>query len=117
MIHKSDLKFYIGIGMILLIGSLHIVFFDNDSKYDVYLFYDHKRYLTNILYDISTLFDFTILSYFLSLYNRKIFRPLFFLSIMFWFSYFIFYNQIGTLLLIPIYVIMAVKHIKKWRDK
>lgn len=104
----SNFKFYIGIICMFFIGSLHTLFFDYDYKYDIYLLYDHKRYLTNILYDISTLFDFTILTYFLSTYNKRVFKPLFILSILTWGSYFVFYNQIGSLILIPIYLILVV---------
>lgn len=105
---KSSLKYYIGIILIFIVDSLHTMFFENNDKYDVYLMYDHERYFTNILYDVSNLFTFTVLTYFLSLYNRKIFKPLFVLSLIAWFSYFIFYNQIGNLIMIPVYILMII---------
>ena len=103
--NTSDLKYYIGISAIFLIDSLHVIFFENNDRIDVYLFYDHERYLTNILYDISNLFKFSILTYWLISLNRNIFKPLFILSVALWFSYFIFYNQITSLILIPIYIV------------
>ena len=100
----------------LTIGSLHTVFFENNDKYDVYVLYDHKRYLTNILYDISNLLNFTILTYFLKQINRVVFTPLYILSIAMWTSYFVFYNQMGDLLLIPIYIILNLIHSNKWKS-
>ena len=104
----SDLKYYIGIILIIIMDSLHTVFCDNNSMYDVYLCYNHKRYLTNILYDISNLFKFSVLTYFLSLYKRTIFKPLFILSLFIWVFYFINYNQVGNLLLVPIYLALTI---------
>lgn len=104
---KARLKYYIGIIAVFVIGALHVLFFDNNSKYDVYLLYDHKRYLTNILYDISVLFDFSVLTYFLIKLDRVVFKPLFIISILAWISYFINYNQITSLLLIPAYLVLS----------
>jgi hypothetical protein len=104
----SNFKFYIGIIFMFFIGNLHTIFFGSDEKYDLYLLYDHKRYLTNILYDFSTMFDFTLLTYFLAHYNKRVFMPLFILSFFAWGSYFVFYNQTGSLVLIPIYLILVV---------
>jgi hypothetical protein len=102
--NKSNLKYYIGIITIFLVDSLHILFFENNSKIDVYLFYSHKRYLTNILYDISNLLKFSILTYWLININRKIFTPLFITSLFIWVSYFTFYNQKSSMFIIPIYI-------------
>ena len=79
---QSYLKYYIGIALMLLVDSLHNIFFENNDKYDVYLFYDHKRYLTNILYDISHLFKFSLLTYWLVSISEKVFMPLFILSLL-----------------------------------
>lgn len=87
---------------------LHNLFYDNNERYDVYLLYEHTRYLTNILYDIGNLFSYSILTYFLIRLNRKIFTPLFITSLFTWISYFTFYNQASSLLLIPIYLILVV---------
>ena len=107
-------KYYIGIALMLFVGSLHSIFFECDDKYDVYLFYNHKRYLTNILYDISNLFNLSVLLYFLKQFNKTVFRPLYILSILMWVSYFVFYNQIGDLILIPIYLILIIH--QKWKS-
>ena len=111
--NKTNLKYYLGIIFIILIDSLHVLFFENNSKFDVYLFYNHNRYFTNILYDISNLFKFSILTYWLIRVNKSIFTPLFITSIIMWISYFIFYNQISSLLIIPIYIITMLIYNKK----
>lgn len=110
---KQHLKYYIGIAIMLLIDSLHNIFFENNDRYDVYLFYDHERYLTNILYDISHLFKFSLLTYWLMSVSRKIFTPLFILSLLIWVSYFTFYNQLSSLILIPLYLLTAIYYYKK----
>lgn len=109
----SDLKYYIGIALIFLFDTLHILYFKNNDRYDVYLFYDHSRYLTNILYDVSNLIRFSLLSYWLISLKKRIFIPIFILSILMWFSYFLFYNQMSSLFLIPSYLIIAVLYNKK----
>ena len=114
---SSNLKYYIGIIFIIILDSLHIILFNNNDKYDVYLFYNHERYLTNILYDISNLFKFSVLTYFLSHYNKIVFKPLFALSLIIWLSYFVYYNQIGSLLLIPIYILLIIFYRVEWKDK
>ena len=106
--NKSNLKYYIGIVLIIFVDSLHRLFFDNDSEFDVYLCYNHKRYFTNILYDISNLFKFSILTFWLIRVNRKIFTPLFIASLATWVSYFTFYNQKSSLLIIPIYIACVI---------
>jgi len=113
----TNLKYYIGISLIVIVGSLHFIFFSNDDKYDVYLFYNHSRYLTNILFDISNLFNFSIITYWLIGVNKRIFRPLFYLSILVWFSYFTTYNQITSLFIYPLYgfiILYHNKYKKKW---
>ena len=111
--NQTNLKYYLGIASMLLIGSLHVIFFKNEDKYNVYAFYDHKRYLTNILFDISCLFDFTLLTYWLSRIKRNIFKPLFIMSICSWICYFLFYRQGASLILIPLYLWLVVRYNKK----
>ena len=111
--NKSNLKYYIGIILILVIDSLHRLFFNNNEKIDVYLFYNHERYLTNILYDISNLFKFSILTYWLIGVNKRIFAPLFITSLFIWISYFTFYNQKSSVLITPIYIIAMLIYNKK----
>lgn len=97
----------------IVIGGLHIAFFENNDKYDVYYYYDHERYLTNILYDISVLFDFSLLTYWAIKLDRVVFKPLFIISLLTWISYFVNYNQLGSLLLIPTYLVLARLYYKK----
>jgi hypothetical protein len=101
----------------VFIDSLHNIFFENNDKYDVYLFYDHPRFLTNILYDISKLFRFSLITFWLININRKIFIPLFILSLLIWVSYFLTYNQITSLFVLPIYLIIAIYYVKKNKIK
>ena len=106
--NKSNLKYYIGIIAILIVDSLHRLFFENNIMLDVYLYYNHERYFTNILYDISNLLKFSILTFWLIRINRKIFTPLFIASLATWVSYFTFYNQKSSLLIIPIYIACVI---------
>lgn len=107
---KRYLKYYIGIFLIILIDSLHVIFYDNDEMYDVYFLIDYERYLTNILGDISDYFRFSILTFWLIQLNKKIFKPLFITSLLAVGFYFLDYNQLLSLLLIPIYLILAIKY-------
>jgi len=109
---KSNLKYYLVIGLMLFVDSLHSIFFNNNDKYDVYVFYNHSRFLTNILYDISNLFRFSITTYFLIGLNKRVFKPVFILSLFCWASYFLVYNQIYGLALVPIYLIVVFLHNK-----
>tara|TARA_R110000851_G_scaffold66662_2_gene150601 strand:+ start:169 stop:519 length:351 start_codon:yes stop_codon:yes gene_type:complete len=111
--NSANLKYYVGIISILVLDSLHRWFFENNSKFDVYLFYNHERYFTNILYDISNLFKFSILTYWLIKVNTRVFTPLFITSLFIWVSYFAFYNQKSSILIIPIYVITTIIYNKK----
>jgi len=103
---KSDIKYFVGVALILITGILHIAFFDNNDKYDVYLLYSNQRYLTNILYDISVLTEFSVLTYFLVNLNKKWFRPLFIFSLLQWISYFLVYRQSWTLIGLPLLIIL-----------
>lgn len=104
----GDKKYYIGICLLIVTNSLHVLFFENNSRYDVYLFYEHERYLTNILYDVSTLLTFTVLSYWLSGFKKAIFQPLFITSMLSWAFYFTVYWQKASLFLIPFYLCIAI---------
>ena len=94
--------------LIFIVNSLHVIFFENNDKYDVYVFYDHSRYLTNILYDVSVLFQFIIFTYLLQDLKRNIFKPLFIVGLLSVPSYFLFYHQISSLFVIPIYLILTI---------
>jgi len=109
----SDLKYYLGILLIFAIDVLHIIFYSNNERYDVYLFYDHTRYLTNILYDVSNLFRFSLLTFWLISIRKSVFIPLFVMSVAMWFTYFLFYNQMWSLILIPLYLLTVFIYNKK----
>jgi len=98
----------------IIVDSLHNIYFHDERKFDVYLFYEHARYLGNILFDISNLFKFSVLTFWLIKINRRIFTPLFYLSLLVWASYFLTYNQISSLFILPIYGIIVI-HFNKNR--
>ena len=106
--NKGNLKYYVGIILILFVDSLHNIFFENNERFDVYLFYDHERYFTNILYDISHLFKFSILTYWLIDLNKRVFKPLFLVSLIIWILYFLFYNQKESVIIIPFYISLVL---------
>lgn len=120
--NSTNGKYIIGIILILLIDSLHNIYFNDDRQLDVFLFFDYEngggRYIDNILLDVSSMFKFSILSYFLIRLNKRIFKPLFILSLGVWVSYFTFYNQISSLFLIPLYGLVVIyynrNYLKKW---
>lgn len=107
---KSNLKYVIGILLMLFIDSLHNIFFENNDKYDLYLFYDHERFLTNILFDISNMFRFSLLTFWMSRYNKRIFEPFFWLSVLVWVSYFTTYNQITSLWVLIAYLGIVIHY-------
>lgn len=107
------LKYIICILLLFIVNSLHVVLFENNNKYDVYVFYNHKRYLTNILYDISVLFQFITFTYMLQDFKRNIFKPLFLSGLLSVPSYFLFYHQISSLIIIPIYIILTIYYNNK----
>ena len=110
---KSSVKYYLGIACIFFMNTLKNVFFSSDLKLDVYLFYNHARYVDNILYDLNNLFVFSLLTYWLIELNRKTFIPLFITSIVSWIFYFLFYCGMLNLLIIPLYVITTFIYNKK----
>lgn len=114
---SSSLKYYFAIASILFVNSLHIIFFTNDEMYDVYFFYDHKRYFTNILYDIGIIYSSNILTYILIKYKRLIFLPIFYTTLAMWVTYFLFYHQLASLILIPFYTCIAIVLQLKARKK
>jgi len=107
---NKNTKYYLGISVLIVLDCLKNLFFSSDLKIDVYYFYDHARYLDNILYDISNLFKFSIFSYWLISLSRKTFKPLFITSIFSWIFYFVFYNGFVSLLIIPIYLILTIMY-------
>lgn len=106
-----NLKYLIGILAIIAVDSLVGIYYNDERRYDIYLFFDfdHEgRYLDNIMYDISKLFSFSVLTYFLRDLNKKMFEPLFITSLCVWVSYFLFYNQGSSIAIVPIWFILSV---------
>lgn len=95
-------------------GLMVDVFFNQDTKADVYLFYDHERFLDNIFYDISNLLYFVVSSYILSKYN-KLFQPFFIISLVNVALYFIVYKQNIALIEYPILLILMTWRIRRSR--
>lgn len=101
---KDNTQYHYGVNLMIVLHSLPIIFYWCDARFDVYMFYDHTRYLTNILSDIAYMADSVILTYWLSKFKRSIFRPLFIVSVASVILYFTFYKQMASLILIPLYV-------------
>ena len=109
---KDNMQYYIGIGISIFLHALQNVVYDSDLKFDIYWFYDYPkggRFITNIVYDIAVLFDTVILTYWLSRYKRSIFRPLFIINVLMVVFYFLFYRQMTSLILIPLYLWLVYK--------
>lgn len=110
--YKTDLI----IGILLILSTIHVIFFNSDVKYDVYLYYEHDRFLSNIIRDCAIYLIFTILLGIICKYDKK-FIPLFVYSLIQIICYFIFYNQMEALIAIPIYIltqlIMKLKYEKR----
>lgn len=105
---SQRLKLYLSLCSVVLVNSLHILFFNNNDKYDIYLFYDHSRYLTNILVDVGNLYAAIIFSYHLSKYKRVVFLPVFYSCILSSVMYFVNYRQLASLIIIPFYLLCTV---------
>lgn len=105
---------HILIALIPTIISLGVVvFFNSDAKADVYLFYNHARYIDNIFFDISNLMTFVIFSYWASRYDNRAFMPFFWLSLIELAGYFLFYKQFITLVSMPMLVILLIYYNNK----
>ena len=104
---KENMQYYIGIGISILLHALQNIVYSRDLKFDIYWFYEYPeggRFITNIVYDIAVLYDSVILTYWLSKYKRSIFKPLFIVNILMVVFYFLFYRQMASLILIPLYL-------------
>jgi hypothetical protein len=85
-------------------------FFYQDVKADVYLFYDHARYLDNIFYDIINMLTTTIFTWYASRWKRNIFMPFFIVSLVSWALYFTIYKQGASLIEIPILILLIIAY-------
>ena len=91
------------------------MFFNSEAKADVYLFYNHARYIDNIFYDVSNLLTFVIFSYWASRYDKQAFMPFFWISLFEVSGYFLFYKQFITLASMPILVILLIYYNNKFK--
>jgi hypothetical protein len=110
---KSDLRIYITCFIPVILGSFITLFFYSDLKVDVFLFYDHERYIDNIFYDIYYRVSISIFTWYASKWNRKVFTPFFIVSLLEIVSYFTFYNQASSLIMLPILVLLIILYQKK----
>ena len=99
-----DVKILIVCLLPVLTGLFITLFFYSDAKADVYLFYDHARYLDNIFYDITNMLTVSIFTYYASKWKKNIFTPFFIVSLMDWLLYFTVYKQAVSLITIPILI-------------
>ena len=68
----SDVRILIICLIPVLLGMFITLFFYSDAKADVYLFYDHKRFLDNIFYDITNLATASIFTWYASKWKRNL---------------------------------------------
>ena len=105
---------HIIIALIPTIISLGVVvFYHSDAKADMYLFYEHQRYIDNIFYDVSNLLTAVIFTYWASRYDKRAFMPFFWVSLFEVAGYFLFYKQFITLASMPILVILLIYYNNK----
>lgn len=109
----GDLKILLTLMLPVLTGVFITYFFYKDIKADVYLFYDHARYLDNIFYDITNLLSVSILTWYGTRWKRNIFMPFFIISIYEWIMYFLVYKQWVVLTELPILIILILIYNRK----
>ena len=106
--NTKPINYYIGISILFLIGGLHSYLYDNFDKYDVFLFFEYKRYLSTIVYDVYGMTVFSMFSFWLIKLNKAVFTPLFIISLITWVLYFLFFNQHSELIVTPVYIILLI---------
>lgn len=89
-------------------------FYYHEYKADIYIFYEHSRYLDNIFYDIHKLLVTSLMTFIISK-MQKVAMPFFLISILDWILYFLFYKQSASLIEIPILVILIIICISRKR--
>lgn len=95
--------------MIPVFTSIGITyFFSSETKLDVYLFYNHQRYLDNIFYDITNLLAVSVFTFYASKWKRNIFKPFFYTSLLQWILYFTVYKQMASLVVIPFLIFLIL---------
>lgn len=96
-----------------VLGVFITLFFYSDMKADVYLFYDHARYLDNIFYDVVNLSIASIFTWYCTKWKRNVFTPFFIVSLLQWILYFTIYKQGASIVTIPILIILLIIYNKK----
>jgi len=86
-----------------------------DDKIDVFMFFDHERYIENIVNDFTGYITILILAVVLIRYNPKVFIPFAIYVVMTILSYYLFYAQYSTNWTIPVYLIFASIMLFKWK--
>jgi hypothetical protein len=109
----QDVKIIITCLIPLILGIFITLFFYSDAKADVYLLYDHERFLDNIFYDVTNLATATIFTWYASKWKRNIFTPFFIVSLLQWVLYFTVYKQGASLISIPILVLLIYLYNRK----
>lgn len=105
---NSKLKKHFLVLSVVLVNSLHVIFFNNKEMYDVYLFYEHPRHLTNILLDIGCIYAANVFTYLLMQKERSMYLPVFYTTLLIWPFYFTVYRQGASLFLIPFYLCTVI---------
>ena len=109
----QDIKSIIICTIPIILSMFVTLFFYSDLKLDVYLFYDHARFVDNIFYDVSNLATASIFTWYASKWKRNIFMPFFIISLVEWVLYFTFYKQMASLMLLPLLVFLIILYNRK----
>ncbi len=109
----SDVKILLICSIPIILGMFITLTYYLDTKVDVYLFYDHARYLDNIIYDVTNLATASIFTWYASKWKRNVFTPFFLVSLLEWGLYFTFYKQWGSLITLPTLVVLLIFYNKK----
>lgn len=98
----------------IILDSFHILFYDSDLKFDIYIFEDHQRYLCNIVLDICTFFGFAVLFLILWLEVSKYYLAFFIWWVCNIVGYFLFYAQkINLVTLLVLIISISVIWVKE----
>ncbi len=98
------------LALFIILDTSHIIFYNSDLRYDIYLFYDYKggRYLCNIIYDLAVFFGFAALFYILWQRVSKIYLAFFIWWLFNIIGYFLFYAQMINLIGLPLLLFMVL---------
>ncbi len=97
----------------VVLGVFVTMFFYSDTKADVYLFYDHSRYLDNIFNDVRNISISIIFSWYASRWKKNLFMPFFWFFLLELVLYFTVYKQGVSMVSLPFLTFLLILYNKK----